>query len=151
LETLDQWDAEEIVPVSWTLGMRVFASSQSVDHTPASDLILRLREMGAAVSHSPSNPLDRDDPRWNDWYAVGLPAAIEQCDTVVIVVDRGWDSSTWMAQEAQVAVQATGLGAKRRLYFWNPGGIVVQAAGMLPYLQSELPRSLDAAVQILLG
>ena len=123
---------------------------QAVDQSPAKELIFKLRRMGADVSHSPSNPLDADDPRWNDWYDAGLPAAVRQCDEFVIVVDRVWDSSSWMAQEAQVASELGRTGELRRFY-WNPNEIMVRAAGMLPYLQSELPRDLDAAVEVLLN
>jgi len=120
--------------------MRVFVSSQVIDRWPARDLIAALRVAGAEVEHSPSNPLDREDVRWKDWYRSELGAGVERCDAFVIVVEPGWDSSTWMAVEAEAGVK------RGRAFFWNPDGIVVKAAGMMGHLQIELARRLDDAV-----
>ena len=120
--------------------MRIFVSSQIVDRWPARDLIAALRLVGVEVEHSPSNPLDREDARWEDWYGHELVETVDRCDTFVIVIEPGWDSSTWMGIEA-------GMGVKHgRVFFWNPDGITVKARGMTRYLQVALPQSLDAAV-----
>ena len=89
--------------------------------------------------------MDGDDPRWRDWYTVGLPAAVGRCDLFVIVVDRGWDCSSWMASEADMALKR-GL----PLLYWNPDRIVVKARGMIPYLREEVPSALDDALGLLL-
>jgi hypothetical protein len=63
----------------------------------------------------------------------------------VAVIDRGWDSSTWMAQEADLASRK-GL----PLLYWNPDRLVVKASGMVPYLREALPPALDGALAVIL-
>jgi hypothetical protein len=125
--------------------MRVFVSSQVVDRWPARELIAGLRQAGLEVEHSPSNPLDSQDPRWANWYGDALEAAVDRCDLFIVVLEPGWDSSTWMAIEADAGL-AKGRRTAERAYVWNPDGIVVRAAGMIGYLRSELPRDLAEAV-----
>jgi hypothetical protein len=125
--------------------MMVFVSSQSVDTAPASLLIDGLRGAGAAVEHSPRNPSDGHDPRWKNWYDKGLQEALKRCASFVAVVDRAWDSSTWMAIEADEAEKHL-----TSTYYWNPQGVTIAAAGMKPYLTAELPAALDAAIAVLL-
>jgi hypothetical protein len=125
--------------------MAIFVSSQAVDEAPASTLIAGLRSAGVVVEHSPSNPEHRDDGRWSDWYGKGLPNTLVRCSIFIAVVDRGWDSSTWMAIEADLAGKKLGAGRIRSV-FWNPEARVVTAKGMLPYLEEELPRDLSRAI-----
>jgi TIR domain len=127
----------------------VFVSSQAVDRDPARQLIGRLQSVGVRVEHSPSNPLDREDARWPDWYQEGLRAALGRCRLFVIVVDAGWDSSTWMAQEAHAALESDRMIRHLEGFFWNPTGAVVRAAGMVRYLKVELPVEIEDAVGIL--
>jgi hypothetical protein len=122
----------------------IFVSSQSVDQNPARLLIDALATASLRVDHSPSNPLDRDDDRWPDWYEKGLRAALRGCRLFVIVVDAGWDSSSWMAQEAQSARES-----RMDSFFWNPTRVSVRAKGMTPYLKVELPVDLEEAVRSL--
>ena len=125
--------------------MNVFVSSQSVDAAQASSLIDGLLRAHVEIEHSPRNPLDGDDPRWENWYEVGLPAALARCILFVAVIDRGWDSSSWMAHEAEVATKR-GL----PVLYWNPEGLSVAARGMLPYLREEVPPALNDAIDLLL-
>ena len=125
--------------------MNIFVSSQSVDGARAASLIERLRLAKVTIEHSPRNPIDGDDPRWRGWYEVGLPAAVERCKLFVAVIDPGWESSTWMACEAEVATKKG-----RPLCYWNPDGVKVAAGGMVPYLREELPPSINEAVEQLL-
>jgi hypothetical protein len=123
--------------------MNVFVSSQRIDSPNAQRLLRRLTAAGLAVDHSPRNPLDADDPRWRDWYRNGLPAAITATDCFLIVVDGGWDCSTWMGEEAHLA-EISDL----PMYFWNPEHIHVK--GMLRYLKRQLPDdSADAVRQLI--
>ena len=124
----------------------VFVSSQAIDIAPAKDLVAMLRAAGVVLECSPSNPLHASDSRWPDWYAAGLRAAIERCSVFVIVLDSGWDSSTWMAQEADAALQAPG---QRQVFFWNPLRVAVHARGMLGYLRTELPASSSEAAEVI--
>ncbi|HSJ01703.1 MAG: hypothetical protein ACAI34_19545 [Verrucomicrobium sp.] len=126
--------------------MRVFVSSQAVDRLPAALLIQCLREHGIEVEHSPSNPAHNHDPRWRNWYGVGLSEAISRCDLVVVVVDFGWSSSTWMAIEADAALFGTDIAPPSPMVYWDPDGIKVDSIGMICYLRSEIPRDLAAAV-----
>ena len=125
--------------------MNIFVSSQSVDSAHVASLIDGLRQAHVTIEHSPRNPIDADDPRWRGWYEVGLPAAVERSDVFVAVIDRGWDSSTWMACEAEMATKK-GL----PVLYWNPDGVKVTAQGMVPYLREELPPAIDEAVEQLL-
>jgi hypothetical protein len=95
--------------------------------------------------------MDGSDSRWDTWYDVGLPATIERCDIFVIVVDQGWDSSTWMAIEAAAGFVLLADGPAARTFFWNPEAIAVDAAGMTPYLKHELPLALDGAIRGIVG
>src|SRR6266446_3060976 len=108
--------------------MRVFVSSQVVDRWPARDLIAALRQARVEVEHSPRNPLDGEDPRWTNWYSEKLGAAVDSCDVFVVVLEPGWDSSTWMAIEAEAEL-ATGRRSEQKAFVWNPDGITVKAAG----------------------
>lgn len=120
--------------------MKVFVSCQSVDSVSVQSLIRRLIAIGLAVDHSPRNPLDGEDSRWSDWYKHSLPAAIAAANCFLIVVDGGWDSSSWMGEEARMA-EESGL----PMYFWNPDRI--QVKGMLHYLKLQLPDDLADAVR----
>src|SRR5262245_30302007 len=105
----------------------VFVSSQAVDRSPAKDLVTALRSAGLQVEHSPSER----DPRWVDWYEVGLVASLLRCRVFVIVLDGGWDSSTWMAQEAASALEAHAVIPPLHGFYWNPARLTVRAAGMV--------------------
>jgi len=65
----------------------------------------------------------------------------------VVVVDAGWDSSSWMAEEAHLALEATGMDRRLRGYFWNPERHHVTAAGVVGYLKEELPTDVDSAAR----
>ena len=74
-----------------------------------------------------------------------LKEILDRRRVVVLVdeLDRGWDSSTWMAEEADTASKR-GL----PLLYWNPDRVVVKA--MVPYLREALPPALDEALAFLL-
>lgn len=67
----------------------------------------------------------------------------------LVVVDSGWDSSSWMGQEAHFALEAPGAKRHLRGYLWNPEGRQVKAAGMVGYLRQGLPADIDEACDIL--
>ena len=127
--------------------MRVFVSCQSIDRKPANSLVRGLLSAGVEVAHSPCNPLDGSDERWASWYEDGLRKALDGCDAFVIVVDEGWDSSTWMAIEAETAIGLAARFSIKRILFWNPESVVVKANGMLPYLKIPLPLELEDVVR----
>ena len=129
--------------------MRVFVSCQAVDGDSCSRLIRALRSAGVDVDHSPKNPADGHDPRWTGWYAQGLAAAIAGRDVSVIVLDVGWDSSTWMMIEAEALFGAASASPERRVFFWNPDGIIIRAG--LRYLKDELPQDVDDAMRAIVG
>lgn len=124
--------------------MNVFVSSQRIDSVNAQRLLERLMAAELPVVHSPRNPIDGDDPRWRGWYQDGLPKAIAAADCFLVVVDAGWDSSTWMGEEAHMA-EKSGL----PIYFWNPERVHVK--GMLRYLQRQLPDDPTDAVRKLIA
>ncbi len=123
-----------------------FVSTQRVDGEPAASLVLRLQSEGWKVLHSPRNPLDGEDRRWADGYKRGLPEALTAADVFIAVIDEGWDSSTWMGEEAHQAME---LKLVSRCCYWNPHGLVVRARGMVPYLRSKLPDDLQDLMRAL--
>ena len=125
---------------------RIFVSSCRIDGPYAAALIERLRGESFAVSHSPRNPSDGRDERWIGWYARGCRDALEEVDIFVTVISRAWDCSTWMAHECIEASRLAASGRIRRVYFWNPESIKVEAAGMLKYLKERLPDELDELI-----
>ncbi|MEL7358538.1 MAG: hypothetical protein AAFN40_18515 [Cyanobacteria bacterium J06560_6] len=123
--------------------MRIFLSTQSIDSSPAADLFSALRATDCIVEHSPRNPSDGYDERWPDWYEKGLTQTLKSVDRFIIVVDKGWDSSTWMGIEAEAAI-AQDLS----LEFWNPQDCEI-APGMITYLRRRLPNELTYLVTTL--
>jgi hypothetical protein len=140
----DRWLLEFDLMLPSPSETRVFLSSQAMERSIARKLADTLRTAGMTVRGSPRNPLHGDDPRWADWYSAGLPSLVRSCDVAVIIVDEGWDSSTWMAEEARVAFALLGADA---VFFWNPSNIRVHAAAMLPYLRTRLPDALPDALE----
>lgn len=126
----------------------VFVSSYNVDRPPASDLIAALKTKGVAVESSPGNPADRIDPKWQNWYEAGLMDALARSDTFVTVVTDVWES-IWMASECQAALDLFSASRLTGFHYWNPQGVSMTAAGLLPYLKSELPVDIDQAVEVL--
>lgn len=126
--------------------MRIFVSCEQEDRPPAALLIGRLRAESWCVDHSPCSRVDNHDPRWYGWYEHGLGEALDWAEVFIMVVTEGWDSSTWMAQEACYAVQSNSPHQVKHTFYWNPDRCVVTAAGVLPYLRTPLPEDLDALV-----
>lgn len=114
----------------------VFLSSQAIDRVPARTLAELLHTRAFRIDSSPRHPSDGPDVRWGDWYTTGLINALRGAQIAVLVVDDGWDSSTWMAEEARLAFALLGDSA---VFFWNPNDVQVRAAGMLPFLKARLP------------
>lgn len=137
--------------------MRVFVSSPCATESRAAELIAALRAAGVDVDHSPDPSGDSSvDSRWSDWYpkpgppgadtASGIARTLDASDVFVIVLSRGWDSSTWMGIEADEARARL----EGKLLHWNPDAITVRAAGMAPYLTTALPNRLAEAVRAIL-
>jgi hypothetical protein len=121
----------------------IFVSAYNIDKPPASTLINALLAKGITVEHSPSNPHERTDPKWENWYGGELSESIKKCEGFVSVIDETWDSSSWMAEECLVALK------QMNVYYWNPNNVKVTAPGMAPFLKSKLPTELIQAVQVL--
>ena len=126
--------------------MRCFVSSENIDQSPAKELIQRLKEEGGIVDHSPRNPSEGKDPRWTDWYKSGLPTALDTSDVFIIVLNHVWDSSSWMSEEAHLAMESPTRRHVDHVFYWNPLDINVTARGMLGYLRIELPHDLESLV-----
>jgi hypothetical protein len=127
--------------------MRVFVSCQNVDSFECTNLISSLLQTGFQVTHSPRNPISAVDDRWEDWYANGLGKALQSTDIFLIVVDYPWDSSTWMAIEADQALQLHQSGWIKHYLYFNPDHLEVKARGMMPYLTKGLPTDLEQAIE----
>jgi len=128
----------------------IFISCQSIDSPEPQMLISELRKKGFKVDHSPRNPSVGHDSRWADSYRTGIKRAIEQSQSFVIVLDSGWDSSTWMAVEAdEASKKAEELGDDYLMAYRNPTNIDVKAKGRLGYLRRRLPNDVDKAIEAL--
>lgn len=129
---------------------RIFVSALDAEDVPVTDLVRALREAGAEVDHSPA---DGDDPRFYDWYDVGLPAAVRHCEAFVIVPITWWDSSTWMMIEADTAMRRVRSDPEFHFCAWRPRGY--RNARITPgnqrYLESApaLPRDPHEAAALL--
>ena len=110
----------------------------------ALELINSLSENNITHKHSPLNPASGTDPLWKNWYSSELENQLKQCNTFIIVVDQGWESSTWMATEAETAKLLN-----LSFAYWNPLNITKISLGMQSYLKNQLPINLsDATVKI---
>jgi hypothetical protein len=74
---------------------------------------------------------------------------LEKASIFIAVIDPAWDSSTWMAHEANEATRLLGAGRMRKMYYWNPEHVQVKAAGMAPYLKERLPDNKDVLISTL--
>jgi hypothetical protein len=119
--------------------MRCFVSSCAIDQRPASELVRAIREQGIAVDHSPVSPDTRDDARWKNWYKSGCAETIAKCDAFVIVIDKGWDSSTRMAHESWCAMHDPKRQKTPMCFYWDPDEVHPSAPGMIQYLKERLP------------
>jgi hypothetical protein len=126
--------------------MNIFVSSEDIKSLVAQSLILRLRKENHTVFHSPINPLDGDDSRWQNWYEKGLKTELGKVETFVSIITYSWASSTWMAFEIDEAFK---LLKPNNIYFWNPDNFHVKALGMIGYLKNELPVNLDDLMKFL--
>jgi hypothetical protein len=70
----------------------------------------------------------------------------------IIIVTPGWESSTWMAAEAEEAFKRYKAGTLRAICFVNPQSVELGAvpAAMRRYLIHELPAEASAASQELM-
>jgi len=129
----------------------LFVSCQCIDAEPAQIFIEQLRLNGFTVEHSPRNPADGVDERWNDWYERSLAETISRSLAFIIILDRGWDCSTWMAIEADEANGGPDRRPPMPMFFYNPMAIKVskQAIGMHRYLKEELPTDAKTAADLL--
>ena len=129
--------------------MGVFVSSLAIEAPPASGLVAALQTEGIQVEHSPRPPLHGNDPQWEHWYDIRLPEAIRRCSTFVIVLDHAWDGSTWMAQEAHMALESPHVTPHLTGFFWNP--MRIRPRGLVGYLRTELPVDPTEAVRVIVG
>ena len=114
---------------------------------------MAFQERGAAVEHSPGGG---GDPRFATWYHTGLPAAAARCTAFVIVRQTWWDSSTWMAIEAEAGAARALADPGFGFYVWQPesGGTAAPIpVGLREYVShaTVLPEGVAAAVDMVLA
>ncbi len=119
----------------------VFVSTSDDPRLPG-PLVGALRARGVTVRLSPAP----GDPRWSDWYGDGCARELRESDAFVALVTHGYDSSTWMAHEFDVATRLCSERGKPATFLFRveqrplpPGfrGYEVRAV--------ELPATPDAA------
>ena len=122
-------------------------------HSSANQFSELLRKHGFEVDHSPASPHSGIyDARWANWYAAGLPEAIEQAEIFIAVITPACDGSTWMLQEFETAYSQFMKTGKPVLYFirFDSREHVVKYPQV--YLSSSigLPSISEEAVQTLI-
>src|SRR5690606_31005816 len=96
---------------------RIFISSDWRADGRVADITRRLKgEADIEVDQSPLTPSLGEDPRWKDWYGRGSLDAIANADYFVAVVTKGYDGSTWMAHEFDVAWKQCRQRSRPRLF-----------------------------------
>ncbi len=126
--------------------MRVFISSENVDEYPAYVLIERLIHEGWEVEHSPRNSDVEHDEGRDDWYEKELSLSVSRADVFIIVLNKRWDSSTWMGRESNAAKLLMDYNDKPDMFYWNPSGVTNITREMKIYLKQRLPNDLDDAI-----
>ena len=82
-----------------------------------------------------------------DWYESGLAAALDGADVFICVVSPAWDSSTWMAEEAEQALRRYRSGQLKQYFSYKSQGVLVRPGGMTRYLINALPDKVSDAVR----
>jgi len=101
--------------------VRIFLSRESSADERVIEISVRLKNhTNIQLVQSPLNPMEGDDPRWDDWYGRGSIDAIANADYFVAVVTNGYDGSTWMAHEFDVAWQHYRRHGRPRLFVAKP-------------------------------
>lgn len=125
----------------------VFVSCERIDEPVVIELIKKLKKF-FVVLHSPRNPLDGEDFKWNDWYQTGLNGALAKSDIFLIAVTNGWDSATWMAIESHEALRLFKNSQICKTVFWNPLNIKLQSSGTAEmYLREQILGNIDEVIE----
>ena len=74
-----------------------------------------------------------------------MTRSIAWAGAAIVVVDCGWDSSTWMGIESDEIRTRLDAG-NFQAFLWNPEGIAVRAAGMIPYVQAFRVATLNEII-----
>jgi hypothetical protein len=127
----------------------IFVSSCRVDASYTAALVARLRDEAFSIRHSPRNLSDGEDARWRGWYESGCREEMQQASIFVTVISYAWDCSTWMQIEGYEALTLMEESKIRKMFFWNPELIQIDAARMPPFLKERLPHDLDELVRVL--
>ncbi|HEY9683616.1 MAG TPA: hypothetical protein V6C89_20340 [Drouetiella sp.] len=127
---------------------KVFVSCQAIDEKEAQDFLHGLIKAGFEVQHSPDPPSHGNDPAWEGWYEKRLSETVARADYFVVVVDRGWDSSTWMGIEGEAALSEVRKKRPLRMFSYILSNREVTNP-MRKYLGQALPRGSHDAVSFL--
>ena len=127
------------------MGQTVFISCEDLHQ--AAPLVAALERRGATVVTSPTP----GDDRWSDWYADGCRNQVQECDRFVAVVTGGYDSSTWMAHEINIATRLLSEIGRPTTFFFRLVSRPLPA-GFKSYelLARELPHVPDDAASVIL-
>jgi hypothetical protein len=123
-------------------------------HSLANDFVGLLKNQGFALEHSPCSPHSGTyDERWKNWYADGLPKAIDRAEIFIAVITPACADSTWMLQEFEVAYSKFLETRKPVLYFIRFDSIEQPVKYPEHYLASSirLSSNLEEAVQTLIN
>ena len=133
--------------------VKVFVSTENTKDPRVARIIDGLRKFPAIeVEHSPLNPLVGDDPRWQGRDDRECRGAIAAADCFLAIETRGYDCSTWMAHEFDVAWKLR-RERGRPLLFLSKCVDLPLPAGFRRYEDAAtiLPVEPDAAVAAFLG
>jgi hypothetical protein len=133
---------------------KVFVSWYDGFANPQADEFNKLLEQqGFELDHSPSSPHSGyQDPRWENWYPVGLPQAIEQADIFIAVMTEIYNSS-WMMVEYHEAYRSRFNKGKPLIFFVKFCGDEYLFGMLETYLQHSivLPGNSELAINMLLS
>ncbi|HEY0544720.1 MAG TPA: hypothetical protein VGC91_04915 [Pyrinomonadaceae bacterium] len=125
---------------------QIFVSSVHIETSPASDLVMRLRQEQFLVSHSPIND---GSVNWGNWYEHDCFAELDKAEIFVSVITPSWEYSTWMQHEMIEALRRVEEGIMRRVCYYNPLNIEVRENYAEAYLKDRLPNDLNQVVQMM--
>jgi hypothetical protein len=123
---------------------KIFISSGCIESDNAQELVRALKKAGFQVDHSPK---DGSDPRFEYWYGRDLDLTLLNTDVFIAFVDESWEGSTWMAHEAEQALNFYHSGEIKEYYYFCPKEMDYIALGMRRYLINKLPTNISDLVR----
>lgn len=131
----------------YKLNKSIFISCERVDDDYPSKLIAYLKAKGYTVRHSPKNPVDGKDDKWENWYSFGLNDCLENSNYFIIIVTDSWDSSSWMGQEAASGKLLYNNKVISKYMYIDLRSNINIPLGMATFLENKIPKEFVAVCE----